>query len=140
MLDVDNTLTSHGSQNLSAQISAWLETMRENNIKMIIVSNNTKKRVKPFAKAINLDFKAFCIKPMPFGLCSAVKILGASKKNVALVGDQIFTDMFAAHFYGVPCFLVEPMQKDTIWTIRLKRALEKPFLNLYYKKGKKRID
>lgn len=135
LLDVDNTLTAHGSQELPQEISEWLLLMKKSGIKMAIVSNNVKKRVEPFAAALGLDYCSFAVKPSPFGLARACKILGVSKKSSALVGDQIFTDMFAAKLYGIPCFLVQPMHHDIKWTIRLKRALEKPFLKMYYKHG-----
>lgn len=135
LLDVDNTLTAHGSQELSDPISQWLSEMKASGIKMAIVSNNTKKRVAPFAKAIGLEFCSFAVKPSPLGLAKACKMLKVNKKTTALVGDQIFTDMFAAKLYGMPCLLVEPIHADTKWTIRLKRTLEKPFIQMYYKHG-----
>lgn len=135
LLDVDNTLTAHGSQDLPCEIRDWLVQMKKSGIKMAIVSNNVKKRVQPFANALGLDYCSFAIKPSPFGLIKACKNLGVSKKTAALVGDQIFTDMLAAKLFGIPCLLVEPMHNDTKWTIRLKRLLEKPFIKMYYKHG-----
>ncbi len=140
LLDVDNTLTGHGSQELPAEISAWLLAMQDAGIKMAIVSNNVEKRVMPFAKKINLEYKSFCCKPSPIGLIKARKILGVQKNEIALVGDQIFTDVLAANFYGIKSYLVVPMYSDYKWTIRFKRYLEKRILNLYYKKGGKIIE
>ncbi|MEG1366510.1 MAG: HAD hydrolase family protein, partial [Oscillospiraceae bacterium] len=54
ILDVDNTLTAHGSQELPENVKAWLADMRKANVQMMIASNNVAKRVKPFAKKINL--------------------------------------------------------------------------------------
>ena len=56
---------------------------------------------------------------------------------MALVGDQIFTDVLAAKLYGIPVLMVQPLAPDIKWNIRLKRHLEKPFLAAYYKKGGK---
>lgn len=137
VLDVDNTLTGHGSQELPEDIAAWLETMRKKGIQMMIASNNMPKRVAPFAEKISLPFRAFCCKPSPFGLMRARKAFDTEKKNMALVGDQIFTDAIGANLYGIPMLLVQPMYEDTKPTIRLKRWLEKPFLKRYYRKGGK---
>ncbi|MEF9975237.1 MAG: YqeG family HAD IIIA-type phosphatase [Oscillospiraceae bacterium] len=139
ILDVDNTLTAHGSQELPENVKAWLADMRKANVQMMIASNNVAKRVKPFAKKINLPFEAFCIKPLPFKLMRIRKELAVKRSELALVGDQIFTDTLAANFYGICMLLVEPMQSDHLATIRLKRQLEKPFLTHYYKNGGKRI-
>ena len=56
LLDVDNTLTTHGSQYLRQEISQWLEAMKQAGIPLAIVSNNTKKRVEPFAKMLGLEY------------------------------------------------------------------------------------
>ena len=92
-------------------------------------------RVAPFAKRVGLEYQAFCCKPSPFGLRRARRAMGVSRREVALVGDQIFTDALGANLYGIPVLLVQPMRQDTKATIRLKRALEKPVLARYYKKG-----
>lgn len=135
ILDVDNTLTGHGSQTLSPEITAWLDEMRAAGVPMMIVSNNMPRRVAPFAKSVGMEFRAFSCKPSPFGLAAACRALGVQKNEVALVGDQIFTDCLGANIHGIPMLLVEPMCEDTKATIRFKRWLEKPFLNRYYKNG-----
>ena len=127
ILDVDNTLTAHGSQELPPDVAAWLDTMRAAGVKLTIASNNMPGRVAPFAKRVGL--------PSPFGLRRARRAMGVSRREVALVGDQIFTDALGANLYGIPVLLVQPMRQDTKATIRLKRALEKPVLARYYKKG-----
>lgn len=135
ILDVDNTLTEHGSQVLPPEVDAWLGQMRAEGIRLVIASNNMPKRVAPFAKRVGLDYQAFCCKPSPLGLRRARRAMGVPRSAVALVGDQIFTDSLGANLYGIPMLLVQPMQQDTHLTIRLKRMLEKPILALYDKKG-----
>ncbi len=135
ILDVDNTLTGHGSQKLPLEIEKWLSEMNSAGIKMVIVSNNFKKRVEPFAKSINLKFCAFSCKPSPLGLAKATKMLGVKKSEVALVGDQIFTDILGANIYNIKSLLVLPMYGDIKFTIRLKRAMEKPIIKAFLKKG-----
>ena len=44
VLDVDNTLTGDGSQQLDDSVSAWLDTMRAAGVSLTIVSNNTDRR------------------------------------------------------------------------------------------------
>ena len=127
ILDVDNTLTGHGSQQLPPAIAAWLQTMKESGVKLRVASNNMPGRVRPFAQKIGLPYSALCCKPAPFGLwhpCEA-----------ALVGDQVFTDAMGANLAGVQMLLVQPMYRDIKPLIRLRRHLEKPVLRRYYEKG-----
>ncbi len=135
VLDVDNTLTGHGSQELGADVAAWLDIMRAAGIRMMVASNNYKKRVEPFANKIGLDYASFCCKPLPKWLRAAKRKWGLPRSHMALVGDQIFTDGLAGHFGGVRVFLVQPLAEAETFGIRLKRWLEKPFLRRYYGQG-----
>lgn len=135
ILDVDNTLTAHGSQELPPEVAAWLQQMRAEGVRLVIASNNMPKRVAPFARRVGLDYLAFCCKPSPLGLSRARRSVGVPRSAVALVGDQIFTDSLGANLYGISMLLVQPMRRDTKPTIRLKRMLEKPILARYDKKG-----
>ncbi len=135
VLDVDNTLTGHGSQQLPESIRNWLGQMRAAGIQLAIASNNSEERVRPFAEAIGLDYVAMSCKPLTFGLARARKKFGVPKEQMAIVGDQLFTDRLAGSFYRIPALVVRPMYEDTHKGIRFKRRLEQPFLKRYYKKG-----
>ncbi len=137
VLDVDNTLTAHGSQQLAPGVAKWLADMKAAGVRMMLASNNYKKRVEPFAEKIGLEYASFVCKPSPVCLMKAAKKWSLSKREIAMVGDQVFTDALAANFYGAQVLLVRPVAADPSRTVRFKRVLEKPFLNRYYKKGGK---
>ena len=67
ILDVDNTLAKHDDQTPAAGITEWLDDMRKNDIKLIIVSNNHPERVRPFAEPLGLDFVSESGKPLRKG-------------------------------------------------------------------------
>ncbi|MDL2327747.1 YqeG family HAD IIIA-type phosphatase [Ruminococcaceae bacterium OttesenSCG-928-A11] len=137
VLDVDNTLTGHGSHDLRPDVAQWLKAMQDGGIRLMLASNNTEERVAPFARKIGLEYASFCCKPLPRWLKEAERRWGLPRKAVALVGDQIFTDHLAGSLWGARVFLVRPMYKDSKPTIRLKRMLEKPLIQKYYDKGGK---
>lgn len=130
ILDVDNTLTTHDNPVPAEGISQWLEDMRENGIKLIIVSNNHPERVRPFAEPLGLDFVCDSGKPLKKGYTEAMKRMGLKKSETAAVGDQLFTDIWGAKNAGITSIYVEPMEpegRDKRF-IRFKRVMEKPFL------------
>lgn len=137
VLDVDNTLTGHDSQQLPPAIRNWLNRMRAAGIQLAIASNNNEARVRPFAQSIGLDYVAMSCKPLTFGLARARKKFGVPRQQMAIVGDQLFTDRLAGTLYGIPALVVQPMYEDFKKGIRFKRRLEKPFLARYFKKGGK---
>lgn len=124
ILDLDNTLSMHGSPAAEQGVTEWLAKMRSIGIKMIVVSNNTKKRVAPLAAELGLEFVAFGCKPLPGGISHALKQLRLPRKSVALVGDQLFTDVLGGNLRGIPTILVEPFHMEDKPSFRLKRKLE----------------
>lgn len=137
LLDVDNTLTAHGSQQLSQPVADWLEQMKAQGVRMVIVSNNLRRRVEPFARQLGLDYISMGCKPLPGGLARARHLLGVRRGQVALVGDQLFTDRLAGWLYGIRVLVVQPMTRDIKKGILFRRKLEKPFIEKYFKRGGK---
>lgn len=132
ILDLDNTLTTHDNPQPGEGVLEWLQLMKESGIKMMIVSNNHGPRVKPFADMLGLDFVSEGKKPLTKGFTEAVKLMGISKKEVAAVGDQIFTDVLGANLFGIKMLYVVPIEHEKTTFFKVKRKLEKPFLPKKY--------
>ena len=130
ILDVDNTLSTHHGQVLTDGLEEWLELMRNNNIKLTILSNSTTKRLEPFAKKISLDFISMGVKPLPFGYLRALRRMGSKRKNTAIVGDQIFTDTLGGNIVGIKTILLTPIKPENSLRFRIKRRNEKILIKL----------
>lgn len=128
ILDLDNTLTTHNNPTPPQSSLDWLDKMKKSGIKMMIVSNNSAERVTPFANALGLHFVPNGKKPLTFGYTQAIKEMGIHKKNIAAVGDQIFTDILGSNLKGIRSLFVFPIEPETSLPFRFKRACEKPFL------------
>ena len=127
LLDVDNTLTLHDSQELPDGVAAWLNEAQAAGLSLIIVSNAKATRVAPFAARLGLPFVARAAKPLPFGFWRAAKALGLPKKACLVIGDQIFTDMWGAFLGGFPAAQLEPIAPEEGHGFLLfKRRLERP--------------
>ena len=133
ILDLDNTLSMHGSPAAEQGVCEWLEDMRRLGMKLTVLSNNTKKRVEPLAKELGLDFIAFGCKPLTVGISRALRKMRLPKKSVALVGDQIFTDILGGNLKRIPTVLVEPFHMEDKVSFKVKRKLE----NIVFKREKR---
>ena len=131
ILDVDNTLSTHHGQRLTAGLKKWLEDMREAGIKLTLLSNSKSKRLEPFAKKIGLDYISLGLKPLPFGFLRALKALGTNKGNTAVVGDQIFTDTVGGNAVGLKTILLTPIKPETSLRFRCKRRIERFVIEHY---------
>ena len=65
------------------------------------------------------------LKPLPFGFMRALKHLGLRRKQVAVVGDQLFTDVLGAKFLGLRTILTKPLVEKDFPLTRLLRFLER---------------
>ncbi len=138
IVDVDNTLTTHGAPEPADEVVPWLRRMEEAGLPIVILSNNTHRRVEPFAKLLGLPCVSFAVKPMRWGFLRAARQLGQPPKHIAVVGDQIFTDIVGGNKAGMKTILVLPIDDDTDRYVQFKRRFEKPYLDAYYKSKKNR--
>ncbi len=124
-LDLDNTITRDCRDEIPENIAKKLDEFKTAGILLAVVSNNNPARVERFSKKSGL----FCIpnacKPSKHGLLRAANTLQKPLCEGAVVGDQIFTDVWAGKSAGMSVFLVEPLGRDLGWFVRLKRRLER---------------
>lgn len=137
LLDVDNTLASHGHPIPLDGVAEWVEQMKTAGISMLLISNNNAERVSPFARRLGLDFIALAAKPLPFGARRGCRTMGIDRRKTAIVGDQIYTDMLAGHLAGLYCILVEKVDETESFSFRLRRRLEKRVIRRYRRREEK---
>ena len=133
LLDVDNTLTRYKSQELDPAVAAWLQRMQQQGIALTVVSNGLPRRVRPFAQKIGLRCIAFACKPSPVGYLRGARRLGLPRRQCAIVGDQMFTDVVGANLCGMRSIMLDPIELEQGKpTIQLKRKCERWMLARRY--------
>lgn len=131
ILDVDNTLSTHHGQVLTDGLLEWIDKMKAGGIFLTVLSNSKEQRVKPFAEKINLEYISLGLKPLPFGYLRAMKKYNLKRKNTAIVGDQIFTDILGGNAVGIKTILLTPIKLEDGWSFKLRRKLERGIFKLY---------
>lgn len=129
LMDLDNTLTTHDNPRPADGVTDWIALMKQNGIRMVIVSNNHYERVKPFADMLGLECICEGKKPLSSGFNRAQKHMNIPFENLAVVGDQIYTDVLGANLKrGVKCVYVYPIEFEKKGFLAFKRKIEGPFL------------
>lgn len=131
LLDVDNTMSTHHGTVLTDGLTEWIAKMSDSGIKLMVLSNSKRFRIEPFAARIGLPFISLGCKPLPTGYLRGVKALGEKRKNVAIVGDQIFTDILGGNIVGVKSILLTPIKLEDGWSFKVRRKLEKKLYKRY---------
>ena len=57
-----------------------------------------------------------------------------SKKEIMMVGDQLFTDIYGGNKFNIKTVLVKRINKRENFVSKFKRPAEKVILNHYYNK------
>lgn len=134
ILDVDNTLINI-EQKISEEVKIWVKKMKENGIKLYILSNtNDKAKVEKVANALEIPYMNLAKKPFKKGFLKVQNLLQEKPENIAAVGDQIFTDVIGGNRCNMFTILVEPIQKKEYWYTAWKRPIENLIKNRFKKK------
>ena len=137
ILDVDNTLIDY-YRNMSEETVEWANKLKQNGIKMCILSNSEKQeKVKAVAGKLGLEYSYFGMKPLKRGFKKAKKMLALECNEIAVVGDQIFTDVIGSNRMKMFSILVEPIEEKDIWVTKLKRPIENYIKKKYLKTKEK---
>ena len=128
MCDIDNTLVTYDDPKPTPDVLAWFELLGSAGVKIAFISNNEAARLDLFNR--DLGFVAFSNagKPSPRCYADAANALGVPREACAVLGDQLLTDAWAAHRFGVPALIVPPIKDKTTLFFRFKRALEIPYM------------
>ena len=138
ILDVDNTLIDY-YKNLIDGAEDWCENLKSEGIKCIILSNSNKKeKVETVAKKLGIKYVMFAKKPLKSGFKKALEKLEMKPEQVAVVGDQIFTDVVGAKRMKMFSILVKQVGEKDIFITKVKRPIENAIIKKYLREtGKK---
>ena len=133
ILDVDNTLINL-DRKMPTGVSDWARKLKAEGIKMCILSNSNKlDKVEAVAKIIDVPYIFFGKKPLKSGFLRAREILKLPNENIAVVGDQILTDIIGANRCGMFSILVKPIEEKDYLITRIKRPIEKLIIKRFEK-------
>ncbi len=134
ILDVDNTLLDFDLKIIDG-LENWCENIKKNDVKCMILSNSNKTtKVKMVADLLKIDYIKFAMKPLKRGFKLAKQELELPAQNIAVVGDQIFTDVIGANRMKMHSILVKPLAEKDLWMTRFKRPLENFVIKKYLEK------
>lgn len=134
ILDIDNTLVPPNMKEADENAVKWIENMKAAGFKVCIVSNASKKRVIKFNERLKLNAIHRASKPGTKAFLKAARLLDFKNNNIAVVGDQIFTDIFGGNRAGMFTILVNPIRRKENLFVMFKRLPERLVLSRYTRK------
>ena len=107
ILDVDGTLISGNKPVLSNDIKKWILNSKEHFYIYLFSNNPSKKRIKLIAEQLDLEFTYSGGKPSKRKLKKILDRIPYSSKEIAIIGDRVFTDIIVGNRLGMYTILVD---------------------------------
>ena len=127
LADLDNTLIPYSQKLPTDDIRAWRDRLKAAGITLFILSNSRKPgRAKRFAEALEVPYMGHAGKPRSGGFVRAMAQMGVTPSQTAIVGDQIFTDIWGGNNAGVLTLMVRPIEFGTLFR-KARYGVETPF-------------
>ena len=124
-LDIDNTITLPDVGNLTKEAEQFIDNLKRNDFEVVILSNNTARRVKDFVGNYDVKWTALSFKPVPLMYWFNCMRIGVRPSKTIVLGDQLLTDILGANLSGCYGIYTKQLQeKDTAFTAR-NRKIEK---------------
>ena len=126
LFDLDNTITAWHSFEIPADTNAWLQNLAAFGFKTAIVSNNKGARVKQLSDKLAMPFISDAIKPRRKGFLQAAALLELPVSKLAMVGDQLITDIWGGNRAGLYTIFVDSLHPKEHWgTTHIFRPMER---------------
>ncbi len=134
VFDLDNTIAPFDIEYPTDEIKSFLKKLSDEGFRVLIVSNNSLGRVEKFSKDLDVKYIHKAGKPKIKKIKSFIIDNGGSLDSTAIIGDQLFTDMWVGTKLNLTKILVEPIANRDEFTVKLKRGLEKFIFKIYLNK------
>ncbi len=133
LLDLDNTLIPYKSSEEAPLVVAWAQHLLERGIQMRLVSNALPERVEFWGKRLQLVGVGLASKPFPRAFAKAMAQMQLEPHQVAMVGDQLFTDILGGNLAGAFTIMVHPLSDNALPHTKWARKVERLVLKTYNK-------
>lgn len=134
VFDLDNTLGLISHKSCPEETKELIKKLKKDFI-VVISSNNTKRRIKPYLEELEVDGFAWSLKPSIKGLILIKNKYRLKKKEMCMIGDQIITDVLSGKRFHIKTILVDPLGKEDLKITGLNRKLEEKIIQRYEKRG-----
>ena len=134
--DIDNTLVAHDEALPDEQVKTFIQCVKDAGITVVLVSNNVKERVETFARDLDVKTYPFAKKPLKGTYLKMMKDCGCKAEEIAVLGDQLLTDMLGANRVGFYTILTNPVAQKDLTCTKINRVVENMVFGILKAQGK----
>jgi len=117
LFDLDNTIVPGHVKNAEQKTKDLFDKLKKEGFRVFIFSNSPAPRLKPFKDFLNVEVNSLSLKPFSFSFYKIIKLTGLKKEEIAIIGDQLLTDIIGGNKVGIFTILIDPITiKDQFFT------------------------
>ncbi len=135
LFDLDNTIAPVNVEAPDKEIKDLFADIELLGIKVIILSNSNKTRVRPFKEGLNVDSSYSSHKPFKKKYKKVMDIYNFKDNEIACVGDQLLTDVYGANRMGMTSILVNPISNVDLIGTKINRIFERRIFKKLKRQG-----
>lgn len=124
LFDLDNTLVPSNVRDINPKLKELIDDLKELGFKVIIFSNSHGRRVKVFKEKLDVDAYWLVFKPRAKKFNLVLDSNKYKQTEVAIIGDQLFTDIVGGNRVGITTILINPMSKRECVFTKFNRMKE----------------
>ena len=137
VFDIDNTLVPFDEPEADERLVAFIEGLKDKGFTVALLSNNNQERVEYFNRKLDVIAVYNAKKPNTQGINRVLRLAEAYPAQAAMIGDQVFTDVWVGNRKGMITILTRPIEKRDTFGVTLKRGPERLIVKAFVKKIKR---
>ena len=111
LIDVDGTLLSRQSNVIPLNVKKWIKESKKLFSLYLISNNPSDERIRKIAKELDIRYKSNALKPRKKITLDVILEMNEDTKNIAIIGDRIFTDVIVGNRCNIQTILVKRLSR-----------------------------
>lgn len=133
LFDLDNTIALIDQERCDDNVKKLFKRLKKD-FQILIISNNHRSRVLPYAEFFDVDYICDAKKPLQSGFRKVEYRYHHKREETCVIGDQLMTDILGGNKFGAFTILVDPLGEKDLKITAVNRFLERRVLKKYKKK------
>lgn len=125
LFDLDNTIVESKVNTPPEMVKKLFNKLKKMGFIVIIFSNSGSKRLQNFKDELEVDVNPRSLKPLKINFNKILKKYNLDKEMVAIIGDQLLTDILGGNRVGITTVLVDPILTSEFFFTKINRLREK---------------
>ena len=111
LIDVDGTLLSRQSNIIPKNVKNWIKESKKLFTLYLISNNPSDERIRKIANELDIRYRSNALKPRKKITLEVISEINENSKNIAIIGDRIFTDIIVGNRCNIHTILVKRLSR-----------------------------